>query len=156
MVPKWLALPENFLLISRDLVCFSRFPNFFNELHGPVNWLGIHQYHGISYFKVALRQIKVCCCFHHSVHPPPHACCLLDVIESGLPTKLYCFAILRVCIFSSDHTVSKISLRHNFNLGDLVDFSTRILLRHTNFIIRKFWDRNDSITLWMCQNVDVN
>ena len=44
--------------------------------------------------------------------------------------------------FSSEHTVLKTSQRKNFILGDLVYFSTSILLRHTNFIIRKF--RNHS------------
>ena len=55
--------------------------------------------------------------------------------------------------FSCELTVPKISQRHNFILHNLVHFSRRTLLQHTNFNIRKLWDHSYYITY---QNVVVN
>ena len=45
----------------------------FYKLHSPVNWLGIYQYHGVSWFEIASRWIKVAASFiihftHHCMH----------------------------------------------------------------------------------------
>ena len=37
------------------------------EIYNPINCLRNHQYQRVSYFKVALAQIKACRCFYHAL-----------------------------------------------------------------------------------------
>ena len=57
--------------------------------------------------------MKACCCFHHAIHPPLHKfCCLLGVIESGLPRKLCrkIYSIRCVLQYISSNIILKIQL----------------------------------------------
>ena len=88
-----------------------------------IGCLWIHQYHEVSSI------------IHFSHHFTQAAVCWMLLSQVSLTDH-----IVRL-------TAPKISQRHNFILSNFVHFSTRILLRHKNFIIREFQDRNYNIRL---------
>ena len=125
-------------LIFRDLVLAHSC--FFYELHVPVNWLSIHQNHNVSHFKVA---------------PLYACCCLLDVIESGLQSKLFqkmysmrcglqCICwnnILKIHLWLStclacQHTTGKFKLyRRCFMVNFMIIFRTNVVKNLSGWVL---------------------
>ena len=92
------------------------------ELYSLINCLRNHQHQGLSYLSCIKKNKSLLLLSLFSSLNIPLMLLLLDVTGSGSTYKLYCFAILRVCIFP----VSRGSWRHhkgiNFVVGDLVLF----------------------------------